>query len=51
MLSIWDRIFGTFVYGDVSKVVYGVDIADHKNDENLLTQLGLPFDRSVKSKN
>lgn len=50
MLSIWDRIFGTFVYGDVSKVVYGVDIADHKNDENLLTQLGLPFDRSVKSK-
>ena len=50
MLSIWDRLFGTFVYDDVKKVVYGVDIADHKNDENLLTQLGLPFDQSVKSK-
>jgi len=51
MLSIWDRLFGTFMYGDVKKVVYGVDIADHKNDESLLTQLGLPFDQSVKSKN
>jgi len=50
MLSIWDRLFGTFVYDDVKKVVYGVDIADHKNDESLLTQLGLPFDQSVKSK-
>ena len=50
MLSIWDRLFGTFVYDDVKKVVYGVDIADHKNDENLLTQLGLPFDQSVSRK-
>ena len=50
MLSIWDRLFGTFVYDDVKKVGYGVDIADHKNDESLLTQLGLPFDQSVKSK-
>ena len=50
MLSVWDRLFGTFVYGDVSKVVYGVDIADHKDDQNLWVQLGIPFDRSVKSK-
>jgi len=50
MLSVWDRLFGTFVYGDVSKVVYGVDIADHKDDQNLWVQLGMPFDRSVKSK-
>jgi sterol desaturase/sphingolipid hydroxylase (fatty acid hydroxylase superfamily) len=50
MLSVWDRLFGTFVYGDVSKVVYGVDIADHKDDQNLWVQLGVPFDKSVKSK-
>jgi sterol desaturase/sphingolipid hydroxylase (fatty acid hydroxylase superfamily) len=50
MLSIWDRIFGTFIYGDVTKVVYGVDIADHKDDENLWVQLCIPFDRTVKSK-
>lgn len=50
MLSIWDRIFGTFVYGDLTKVVYGVDIADHKDDQNLWVQLGVPFDRSIKSK-
>jgi len=50
MLSVWDRLFGTFFYGDVSKVVYGVDIADHKDDQNLWVQLGMPFDRSVKSK-
>lgn len=50
MLSIWDRIFGTYVYDDPSKIVYGVDIADHTDDENLGVQLGIPFSKSVKSK-
>jgi len=50
MLSIWDRIFGTFVYDDPSKIVYGVDIADHVEDENLSVQLGIPFNKTVKSK-
>ncbi len=50
MLSVWDRIFGTFVYDDPKKIVYGVDIADHTDDENLVTQLGIPFNKSVKSK-
>lgn len=50
MLSIWDRLFGTFVYDDPSKIVYGVDIADHTDDENLMVQLGIPFNKSVKSK-
>ena len=51
MLSIWDRIFGTFVYDDPNKIVYGVDIADHTNDESLLVQLNIPFNKTVKSKN
>ena len=50
MLSIWDRIFGTFVYGDTAKIQYGIDIADHTDDENILLQLGIPFNKSVKSK-
>ncbi|MBW2937285.1 sterol desaturase family protein [Aureisphaera sp. CAU 1614] len=50
MLSIWDRIFGTFVYDDPNKIVYGVDIADHTNDESLLVQLNIPFNKTVKSK-
>lgn len=50
MLSIWDRIFGTFVYGDPKEIQYGVDLADHTDDENILTQLRIPFNKSVKSK-
>lgn len=50
MLSIWDRLFGTFVYGDLSKIRYGVDLADHTNDESIGVQLGIPFNNTVKSK-
>jgi sterol desaturase/sphingolipid hydroxylase (fatty acid hydroxylase superfamily) len=50
MFSIWDRLFGTFVYGDLSKIVYGIDIADHTDDESLAVQLGIPFNKSVKYK-
>jgi sterol desaturase/sphingolipid hydroxylase (fatty acid hydroxylase superfamily) len=49
MLSIWDRIFGTFVYGDPNKIKYGVDVADHMEDENLGVQLGMPFSKKIKS--
>ncbi len=51
MFSIWDRLFGTFYYGNVNDIVYGVDIADHTNDQNIKVQLGMPFNKSVKSKN
>ncbi|NND89192.1 MAG: sterol desaturase family protein [Flavobacteriaceae bacterium] len=50
MFSIWDRLFGTFVYDDPDKIVYGLDITDHTDDENILVQLGLPFNRKVYSK-
>jgi len=50
MLSIWDRLFGTFVYGDTSKIKYGIDIADHTDDESIAVQLGIPFSKNVKSK-
>lgn len=50
MLSIWDRIFGTFVYGDLDKIQYGIDIANHTDDENIGVQLALPFNKNVRSK-
>ena len=48
MLSIWDRLFGTFVYGDPKQIVFGVDRADHLDDQSFMTQLGLPFNNKVK---
>ncbi len=49
VLSIWDRLFGTFVYDDPTKVVYGLDIADHIPDMDVGKQLSLPFDETVKA--
>jgi len=51
MFSIWDRLFGTFVYADLSKIKYGLDITDHTNDENIWVQLSLPFSKKVHYKN
>lgn len=48
ILSIWDRMFGTFVYGDPRTVQYGVDVADQSRDEDLRYQLLLPFDRKER---
>jgi sterol desaturase/sphingolipid hydroxylase (fatty acid hydroxylase superfamily) len=50
MLSIWDRMFGTFMYGDPKEIQYGLDISDHIDDENIITQLKIPFDKTVQSK-
>lgn len=46
--SIWDRIFGTLVYDDVSKIKYGIDTLDDSLDENIGYQMKLPFDYSVQ---
>lgn len=51
MFSIWDRLFGTYVYENTADIKYGLDITDHKDDENILHQLKLPFDNSIKYKN
>ena len=51
MFSFWDRLFGTFVCADISKIKYGLDIVDQTNDENILVQLRLPFNKTVRYKN
>jgi sterol desaturase/sphingolipid hydroxylase (fatty acid hydroxylase superfamily) len=46
ILSVWDRAFGTFVYGEPREVRYGVDVADPERAEDLGHQFALPFQRS-----
>jgi len=50
IFSIWDRLFGTFVYENPDDIQYGIDIADHTSDEDVLVQLGIPFNKTVRSK-
>lgn len=50
LFSFWDRIFGTFVYDDPENIQYGVDVADHTPDEDILVQLRMPFNKTVRSR-
>ncbi|MAI24029.1 MAG: sterol desaturase [Crocinitomicaceae bacterium] len=43
MLSIWDRLFGTMVDGDVAQIKYGLDVADDSRGDDLAYQMSLPF--------
>ncbi len=49
IFSFWDRLFGTLVYDDPKKVVYGLDVLDDSRDEDLLYQIKVPFDNSIKT--
>lgn len=49
IFSIWDRMFGTFVYDDPKRIKYGLDVADDSQDENIRYQLGLPLNKSIKT--
>lgn len=50
ILSVWDRLFGTFVYGDIKQIEYGLNISNHTNDESVSVQLAIPFNKNVLSK-
>lgn len=49
IFSIWDRIFGTLVVDDPKKVIYGVDVLDHKDDQDVWYQMKVPFDKTIKT--
>lgn len=49
IFSLWDRIFQTFVYDDPKKVKYGLDVLDDSTSEDILYQLKIPFDNSIKT--
>lgn len=50
ILAIWDRLFGTFVYDDTSRIRYGLDVLDDETDEDVVFQMLMPFDRRVRSR-
>jgi len=44
IFSVWDRIFGTYLYLDREKIVYGVDtFPDEKSNSSLMELLKQPF--------
>ena len=50
IFSIWDRIFGTFEYGDVGKIVYGLDVTDDRRSDDLAYQMMLPIKNNGRTK-
>lgn len=48
IFSVWDRIFGTLVYDDTSKIRYGIDTLDDALDENIAFQLKVPFNPNIE---
>jgi len=49
IFSFWDRLFGTYHFTQPSKLHYGLDVLQSRNDESLAEQLKIPFDNSVKT--
>lgn len=43
ILSVWDRLFGTFTYENTESLRYGINVLDDSTSENLAYQLALPF--------
>lgn len=43
IFSFWDRLFGTFVYDDTSRIRYGLDVLDPAKADDLRYQFSLPF--------
>lgn len=44
IFSVWDRLFGTFLYLDREKIIYGIDThMDAKEHNNLIELLKIPF--------
>ncbi len=47
ILSIWDRIFGTFVYDDPNKIQYGLDTMEGRDENDIMYQFTLPWDKTI----
>lgn len=49
IFSFWDRIFGTLVIDDPKKIRFGLDVLEDKYDEDIIYQLKVPFDKTIKT--
>jgi len=52
IFSIWDRIFGTFLYLEREKIIYGVDTHMNPEENNRLKNLlKIPFQKPRSAQN
>ncbi len=49
IFSVWDRLFGTFVYDDPLKIRYGLDVLEDSRASDIGYQFRIPFDSSIKT--
>lgn len=49
IFSLWDRIFGTFVYADMDQIRYGVDVLDDNTSDQVGYLFRLPFNPDIKT--
>ena len=49
IFSVWDRLFGTFVYDDPKKIKFGLDVLEDATDEHLSFQFKIPFNKKIKT--
>ncbi len=49
IFSIWDRLFGTFVYHDPKLITYGLDVVEAEKSEDLKYQFALPWNKDIKT--
>ena len=50
IFSIWDRIFGTFIYHNPYDIVYGLDVLDEEKSNDIMYQLKVPFTYTKKNR-
>lgn len=49
IFSIWDRVFGTFNYTPIEQIRFGLDVLPDETVGDFKFQLGIPFNRSIKT--
>ncbi|MBV9989356.1 MAG: sterol desaturase family protein [Chitinophagaceae bacterium] len=49
IFSVWDRLFGTYDHTPVDQLRYGLDVLDDSTDQRLSYQLGVPFNKKIRT--
>lgn len=49
IFAIWDRIFGTFNTTPIEQIQYGLDVLPDETAGDFRFQLGVPFNRNIKT--
>ncbi len=49
IFSIWDRLFGTFNYTPIEQIRFGLDVLPDETTGDMRFQLGIPFNRTIKT--